>query len=102
MDEPDVQPEFPGGQSAMIEFFKSNVKYPSTAIKNKVEGTVFVQFVVEKDGSISETEIRKGLQKDCNKEALRVIGEMPKWKSAMKAGKPVRCRFIVPVEFKLI
>lgn len=101
-EEPDVQPEFPGGQAAMNKFITSNIQYPAAAKDKGIEGTVVVQFVVEEDGRLTNVEVRKKIGGGCDEEAVRVIQKMPKWKAGIKAGKKIRCRYTVPISFKLV
>ncbi len=98
----EQMPEFPGGQQAMLAFLSENVKYPVIARENGIQGTCIVQFVVNKDGSIVDVEIvRSGGDPSLDKEALRVIKSMPKWRPGMLKGKPVRVKYTIPVNFKL-
>ena len=94
-------PEFPGGEQAMMDFVAKNVQYPKEAIEKEISGRVLVGFIVEKDGSISETEIVKGIGGGCDEEAVRVVKAMPKWKPGKQDGKPVRVHFMLPLTFKL-
>ena len=100
-DKVEVMPEYPGGMTAMIDFMIQNVKYPKEAEKQKLEGRTLVSFIVEKDGSLSEIEVLKSSHPLLDNEALRVVGEMPKWKPGQQKGKPVRVRFVLPVSFAL-
>ena len=101
-DQVEVKPEFPGGMSALVKYLQENIKYPSAALAEKAQGKAFVRFVVEKDGSITNTEIIKSTGNIyLDKEALRVASNMPKWKPGMQQGKPVRVFFMLPVSFKL-
>lgn len=98
----EVMPEFPGGTDAMQEFFQNNCQYPEYAREHNVQGTVLVEFVVEKDGSITNARVKVSLFKECDEEALRVVQAMPKWIPGKDAvAKPVRCFFQVPVTFRL-
>lgn len=95
-------PEFPGGQAALFKFLSENVKYPVIAQENGIQGRVICQFTVNKDGSIVDVEVvRSGGDASLDKEAVRVIKSMPKWKPGMQRGKPVRVKYTVPVNFKL-
>lgn len=101
-DQVEVKPEFPGGMPALVKYLQENIKYPSAALEEKAQGKAFVRFVVEKDGSITNTEIIKSTGNIyLDKEALRVASNMPKWKPGMQDGKPVRVFFMLPVTFKL-
>ena len=94
-------PEFSGGEQAMMDFVAKNVQYPKEAMEKEISGRVLVGFIVEKDGSISETEIVKGIGGGCDEEAVRVVKAMPKWKPGKQDGKPIRVHFILPLTFKL-
>ena len=101
-DQVEVKPEFPGGMPALVKYLQENIKYPSAALAEKAQGKAFVRFVVEKDGSITNTEIIKSTGNIyLDKGALRVASNMPKWKPGMQQGKPVRVFFMLPVSFKL-
>lgn len=91
-------PQFPGGLEALYNYLARNVKYPSSC---DVTGKVYVQFVVEKDGSVTNACILRNICEDCGKEALRVVNSMPKWIPGKIRGIPVRCRFNLPVNFAL-
>jgi len=121
-----IQPAFPGGQSELFNFLKQNISYPPLAKKNNVQGKVFITFVIDRDGYVTNIEIYKGVNtkpqqqpnvtdslsekqlavyaegaKQLNEEALRVIRIMPKWSPGMLDDKPVRVRYILPINFKL-
>ncbi len=94
--------EFPGGQQALIKYLSENVKYPAIAQENGIQGRVICQFVVNKDGAIIDIEVvRSGGDPSLDKEAVRVIKSMPKWKPGQQRGKPVRVRYTVPINFSL-
>lgn len=93
--------EFPGGQSALNKWLSTNIRYPEAAQQNGVQGRVVVRFVVERDGSISGATIVKGVDKDLDQEALRVVKRMPKWQAGKNNGQAVRSYFTLPVNFKL-
>ena len=98
----EIMPEFPdGGMSGLMQFLSKNIQYPINAQKNHTQGRVTVQFVVNKDGSISEPKIIRGVDPDLDGEAIRVISLMPKWKPGMQKGQPVRVKYTVPVMFRL-
>lgn len=97
----EQMPEFPGGMKELLKFLQDNLKYPENAIKNNVQGRVIVQFVVEKDGTLTEFKVARSVDPDLDAEALRVLQTMPKWKPGMQRGKIVRVKFTVPVSFKL-
>jgi len=93
--------QFPGGTKAMYSFLGRGIDYPSSARRMGIEGKVYVQFVVSKDGSISNVNVIKGIGAGCDEEAARVITSMPKWTPGKQRGVPVKSRMIIPVHFKL-
>lgn len=97
----DVVPEFPGGDKKRMKFIKKNLKYPLSAKVEKIQGTVYIQFIIEPDGSITNVRIKKDIGHGCGEEAARIVKLMPKWKPAMQGGKPVRTEFNLPVRFML-
>ena len=112
----ETMPQFPGGTNALMKYLSDNTKYPELAKANKIEGRVYVRFVVEKDGSVTNaevlrgidkkgdteaTEVLRGINKECDAEVLRVVSSMPKWQAGTQNGEAVRCRFTVPFIFKL-
>ena len=97
----EQMPEFPGGVEAMMKYVADNVKYPQEAKDKNISGRVFVSFVVEKDGSVSNVEVKRGIGGGCDEEAARVISAMPKWKPGKQKGKPVRVSYMMPIVFKL-
>ena len=95
-------PEFPGGQQALFKYLSDNVKYPTIAQENGIQGRVICQFVVNKDGNIVDVEVvRSGGDPSLDKEAIRVIKSMPKWKPGKQRGKAVRVKYTVPVNYRL-
>lgn len=94
-------PEYPGGDKALMEFIKKNLKYPSFAAENGIQGRVYVSFVVEKDGSVTDIQEMRSPSEDLTKEAKRVVSIMPKWKPGKQRGKPVRVKYVLPVVFRL-
>jgi len=94
-------PAFPGGMEAMIQFISSNIQYPADAKKQKVDGRVLVNFVVEKDGSITEVKVVKPTFPSLDAEAIRVVKAMPKWKPGYQRGQAVRVQFTMPINFSL-
>ena len=94
-------PAFPGGMEAMIQFISSNIQYPADAQKQKVDGRVLVNFVVEKDGSITEVKVVKPTFPSLDAEAIRVVKAMPKWKPGYQRGQAVRVQFTMPINFSL-
>ena len=97
----EEQPEFPGGNTAMMKFLSDNIKYPVIAQENGIQGRVITNFVVERDGSITDVQVVRGVDPSLDKEAIRVIQSMPKWKAGRQRGSAVRVRFTLPVVFRL-
>ena len=97
----EEMPEFPGGAAKMMEFIQKNIKYPLMARESDIQGRVFVNFVVEPDGSITNVTVMRGIGGGCDEEALRVVQSMPSWKPGKQRGSAVRCSFTVPIIFKL-
>ena len=97
----EQQAEFPGGFQAMGKFLAKNMKYPVQARRMEIEGSVYVSFVIDRDGNISDPQIIKGISAECDREAIRVVKLMPPWKPGKQNGKPVNCRFVLPIKFKL-
>jgi protein TonB len=94
-------PEFPGGYAALLQFLSKSIKYPTIAQENGTQGKVIIQFVVNKDGTVVDPVVIRSVDPYLDKEALRVIAQMPKWKPGMQRGKAVRVKFTVPVSFRL-
>ena len=97
----EQQPEFPGGAGAMNEFLQSNIQYPEIARRAGIEGKVFVQFVVDPKGDISQVAVVRGIGGGCDEEAKRVVNAMPRWRPGRQNGQPVSVRYTVQVTFKL-
>lgn len=95
------QPEFPGGDAARTKFLNDNINYPVIAQENGIQGRVICNFVVERDGSITDVQVVRGVDPSLDKEAIRVIKSMPKWLPGKQRGKPVRVRFTLPITFRL-
>ena len=95
------EPGFPGGEEAMQKFIKTNIKYPEMSIQMGDQGKVYVRFVVEKDGSISNVSIARGVTPELDREAMRVVKQMPKWSPGKQRGRPVRTNVVIPIVFKL-
>jgi|GEM_PF-4184987 len=98
---PEESPEFPGGQKALFEFLLREIKYPSMAMEMGIQGSVYVRFVIEKDGTVTDPRIVKGLGSGCDEEVLRVIKRMPPWEPGKVNGNPVRVTMQIPVKFAL-
>lgn len=97
----EKMPEFPGGTEAMYSFLQKELTYPEVARNNGIQGTVLLEFVVERDGSVSNVKPVVSLFPECDAEAIRVVKKMPKWKPGEQLGKPVRCYFNIPIRFTL-
>ena len=98
----EQMPEFPnGGMAGLMQYLSKNIKYPTIAQENGTQGRVTVQFVVNSDGSIVDAKVLRGVDPYLDKEAIRVISSMPKWKPGMQRGKAVRVKYTVPVMFRL-
>jgi len=95
-------PSFVGGDLAFIKFLQTNLIYPEKARRMGLEGRVFVQFVVEKDGSVTNVKVLRGMGGDCNEEAIRVMQNSPKWLTGKQRGRPVRVQVVVPIIFKFL
>ncbi|WP_286847164.1 MULTISPECIES: energy transducer TonB [unclassified Proteiniphilum] len=95
------QPEFPGGNAAMMKFLSDNIKYPVIAQENGIQGRVICNFVVERDGSITDVQVVRGVDPSLDREAVRVIQSMPRWTPGKQRGQAVRVRFTLPVVFRL-
>lgn len=100
-DTVEQMPEYPGGMQAMIEFLQTNMKYPEDAAKQKVEGRVMVQFVVETDGSVSDVHVAKQVFPSLDAEAVRVVQAMPKWTPGKEKGRVVRVKYLLPIVFRM-
>ncbi len=94
-------PEFPGGEMALRQYIANAIEYPVIAQENGIQGKVYVTFVVDKDGSVSDARIARGVDPSLDKEALRVVNTLPKWKPGKQRGKPVRVSYTVPINFVL-
>ena len=97
----EFMPEFPGGTSALMKYLSANIKYPTMSQEIGSQGRVIVQFVVDRDGSITNPQVVRGIDAHLDKEAIRVISAMPKWKPGTQNGKKVRVKYTVPVVFRL-
>ena len=97
----EVRPEFPGGATAMMAWLSNNIRYPQTALEMGIQGTVLVQFVVERDGSITDINVVRTPDPSLGREAQRVVGQMPRWTPGRQGGDNVRVRFTLPVQFRI-
>lgn len=100
-DRTEVMPEYVGGLNAMVHFISRNVKYPPKARRLGIEGTVFVSFVIGKDGSVLDPKIVKGFDVDCENEAIKVMTKMARWNPGLQGGMPVMVRMVIPIKFAL-
>lgn len=94
-------PAYPGGDEARIRFLQENIKYPQMARESGIQGTVYVTFVVERNGSVTDVRVLRGIGGGCDEEAIRVIQAMPRWNPGKQRGKPVRVQFNMPIKFTL-
>lgn len=97
----ESMPEFPGGDAARMKFLQENIKYPQLARESGIQGTVYVTFVVETDGRVTDVRVLRGIGGGCDEEAVRVIQAMPRWNPGKQRGKPVRVQFNMPIRFTL-
>lgn len=97
----EQQAEFPDGQAALFKWLSQNIKYPAVARENNIQGKVILRFIVEKDGTVNGVSVLRGTNDLLDKEAVRVVKEMPKWKPGKQRGNAVRSYFTLPVVFKL-
>ncbi len=97
----EQMPEFPGGQDQLLDYLISNIKYPKKAEEKGIEGRVYVSFVVNEDGSVSDVKVLRGIGGGCDEEAVRVVQSMPNWKPGVQKGKPVKVAYNLPVRFAL-
>lgn len=97
----EKMPEFPGGEKEMLRFIADHISYPPAARETGTQGTVYVSFVVEKDGSVSKVKVLRGIGCGCDEEAMRVISLMPRWSPGLQRTMPVRVSFNMPIVFKL-
>ena len=98
---PEDLPQFPGGMEGLLRFLRENVQYPSISQENGIQGKVVVSCVIDKDGNVTEAKIERGVDPYLDKEAVRVVSNMPKWKPGIKDGKPVRVHYSIPIMFRL-
>ena len=104
-DFPEEMPEFPGGEQAMYKFIIANMEYPTMAKEAGIQGKVYIQFVIDTTGEVTDIQVIRGVKQEggnaLDREAIRVIRIMPKWKPGSINGKPVRVRFTLPINFSL-
>ncbi len=97
----EAMPEYPGGEIARMKYLADNIKYPTMARESGIQGRVYVTFVVERDGSVTDVRVLRGIGGGCDEEAIRVVTNMPKWIPGRQRNKPVRVQFNLPVRFTL-
>ena len=97
----DFQPQFPGGDCAMVKFINDERRYPSDAYERRIEGRVLCSFVVNTDGTISHVQVMRGVEESLDREAVRIIGNMPRWEAGRMGQNPVPVYCILPIAFRL-
>lgn len=97
----EESPNFPGGEEALREFIRKNLSYPIAAQESGIQGRVYIGFVVEKDGNITDVKVLRGIGGGCDEAAVKVVKALPKWNPGKQRGKSVRCRFSIPIAFTL-
>ncbi len=97
----DTMPSFPGGNAECMKFIEQNLRYPEEARNKRIEGRVIIQFIIDKNGSVTEPYVAKGVEKSLDEEAIRLIKSMPKWIPAKMDGKTIQIKYTLPVSFKL-
>lgn len=95
----EQMPEFPGGQDEMMKFLAKTIKYPPQALKDDVEGKVYVSFIIAKTGIVRDVQVVKGIRQDLNDEAIRVISLMPAWRPGKQRARAVNVKYILPITF---
>jgi len=101
VDFAEFMPQYEGGLEAMSKFIRKNLKYPAVARRMGIEGSVFVSFVIDTQGNVTETKVIKGISKECDEEAVRVISKMPAWIAGRQGNMPVMVRMVLPIKFQL-
>ncbi|HVV55573.1 MAG TPA: energy transducer TonB [Mucilaginibacter sp.] len=101
VDEDFTRPKFPGGLKQFYQYLTKNTHYPKTAVKYRIQGKVYLSFIIEKDGSISDVKVTKGLSKDIDAEAVRVLRNSPKWIPGTHDRKPIQYHYSMPMNFEL-
>ena len=100
-NEIEIKPEFPGGMGKLMIYLVENTKYPQISRENDIQGKVYVQFVINKKGEVTDVKLKRKVSKELDKEALRVVSSMPNWSPGIQRGKKVKVSYIVPINFKL-
>ncbi len=94
-------PSFPGGERALLKFLNTHLNYPASAKQAGISGTVYLKFIIERNGELSQIKVLRGTNSECDKEAIRVLQSFPKWNPGMHKGQPVRVLYHLPVKFAL-
>ena len=97
----EIAPEYMGGSSELMKFLSGNIRYPQSDLEMEIQGRVVCTFVVEKDGSITDIQVLRGVSPGIDREAIRVISEMPKWKPGFQNGRTVRVKYTLPIQFRI-
>ncbi len=97
----EQMPSYPGGPAEMTKFIQQNIKYPMMARESDIQGRVFINFVVEPDGSVTNVKVMRGIGGGCDEEAIRIVNMMPKWSPGKQRCTAVRCSYTVPIVFRL-
>jgi protein TonB len=97
----EQQPEFPGGNDRFLQFIARTVRYPMNSLKAGVEGKVYVQIMIEADGTVTHPKIIRSVSKELDDEAIRVVSSSPRWKPGIQNSQPVKCLFTVPISFSI-
>ena len=100
-DRVEQMPQFGSGDKELLEYLANNIKYPAIARENGIQGTVVVQFVVDKDGSVTNATVARGIGGGCDEEAIRVVSGMPKWSPGKQQGRAVKVKYTLPIRFRL-
>jgi TonB family protein len=98
----EEMPSFPGGEEARLKFLQDNINYPQIAKESGIQGTIYVSFIVDSKGRISDAKVIRGIGGGCDEEALRIIKSMPVWNPGKQAGRPVKVQFTMPIKFMLL
>lgn len=99
--EVEVKPEFPGGEAAFYKYLQENIRYPREALERGVQGKVWIEFVIDKDGGVIDAKVARGVALSLDAEAVRVVSEMPKWKPGYQKGKAIKVKYTMPINFAL-
>ena len=97
----EVMPEYPGGNQAVLEYLRTQIKYPTVCRENRIEGRVVVSFTINKDGSVTDCQVVRGVHPALDSEAVRVVSNMQAWRPGYINGNPVRVRYSIPINFRL-